>query len=47
MTEYGLRRMHDLARKNYLLAQVDQDRQRFVLFDEVIDHITNGTDIKE
>ena len=30
-----------------LLAQVDQDGQCFVLFDEVIDHRTDGTEIKE
>ena len=32
---------------NSLLAQVDQDRQRYFLFDEVIDHRTDGTEIKE
>ena len=30
-----------------LFAQVDQDGQRFVLFDEIIDHRTDGTEIKE
>ena len=29
------------------LAQVDQDGQRLVLFDEIIDHRTAGTKIKE
>ena len=28
---------------NNLLTQVDQDRQRLVLFDEMIDHRTNET----
>ena len=32
---------------NNLLAQVDQDEQRFVLFDEAIDNRTDGTEIKE
>ena len=32
---------------NNLLAKVDQDGHCFVLFDEMIDHITDGTDIKE
>ena len=30
-----------------LFAQVDQDGRRFVLFDEIIDHRTDGTEIKE
>ena len=30
-----------------LFAQVDQDGQRFVLFDKIIDHRTDGTEIKE
>ena len=29
-----------------LFAQVDQDRQRFVLFDEIIDCRTDGSQIK-
>ena len=32
---------------NNLFAQVDQDGRRFVLFEEIIDHGTDGTDIKE
>ena len=32
---------------NNLIAQVDQDGKRFVLFDEMIYHRTYGTDIKE
>ena len=31
---------------NNLFAQVDQDGRRFVLFDEIIDHRTDGTKIK-
>ena len=30
-----------------LFAQVGQDGQRFILFDEIIDHRTDGTEIKE
>ena len=30
-----------------MLAKVDQDGHCFVLFDKIIDHITDGTDIKE
>ena len=32
---------------NNLLAQVDQYRQRFVLFDKIIYYIPDGTEIKE
>ena len=32
---------------NNLLDQVDQDEQRFILFDDMIDHRTNGTETKE
>ena len=32
---------------NNLLAQVDQDGQRFVLFNNMIDHRTDRTEIKE
>ena len=32
---------------NNLLAQVDQDGQHFVLFNEMIDHRTNRTGIME
>ena len=32
---------------NNLLAQVDQDGQHLFLFNEMIDHRTDGTDIKE
>ena len=31
---------------NNLFAQVGQDGRRFVLFEEIIDHRTNGTEIK-
>ena len=34
------------AIKSNLFAQVDQDRQRFVLFDEIIDWRTDGSQIK-
>ena len=30
-----------------LFSQVDQDGRRFVLFEEIIDHRTDGTEIKE
>ena len=32
---------------NNLFAQVDLDGRRFVLFKEIIDHRTDGTEIKE
>ena len=31
----------------YLFSQVDEDGNRFVLFDEIVDHRTDGSDIKD
>ena len=39
--------MAENAIANNLLAQVDQDWQRFVIFDKMIDHRNDGTEIKE
>ena len=39
--------MAEHAIANNLIAQVDQDRQSFVLFEKMIDHRTDGTEIKE
>ena len=39
--------MAENAIANNLLAQLDQYRQHLVLFDKIIDHITDGTKIKE
>ena len=39
--------MAENAIANNLFAQVDQDGRRFVLFEDIIDHRTDGTEIKE
>ena len=35
------------ATSSNLFSQVDQDGQRFILFDAIVDSLTDGTKIKE